>query len=165
MTARPRVRLTRGAMAAVILFAACTPAAPSAGPSAAVPASGSAPAATPGRTSIATPVATLPGGLEPRSGRPALVNGEAAACIPLCGQGRVAGGRLPAGRYQTEWFFGGYMTLETDGTWKRGEDSNGELGLPHLRKCDGCVSAGRAVRHATFPRINLFDGLGQIAVE
>lgn len=37
---------------------------------------------------------------------------------------------LPAGRYQTEWFFGGYMTLQTDGTWERGEDSNGELGLP-----------------------------------
>ena len=37
---------------------------------------------------------------------------------------------LPAGRYQTEWFFGGYMTLQTDGTWERGEDSNGQLGLP-----------------------------------
>ena len=68
--------------------------------------------------------------LEARSGRPALVDGEAAACIPVCGVGRVAGGRLPVGRYQTEWFFGGYMTIETDGTWERGEDSNGELSVP-----------------------------------
>jgi hypothetical protein len=75
-------------------------------------------------------MATLPGGLEARPGRPAYVDGEAAACVPLCGKGRVAGGMLPAGRYQTEWFFGGYMTIETDGSWERSEDSDGELSLP-----------------------------------
>ena len=69
-------------------------------------------------------------GLEVRHGRPPLVNGEAAACIPLCGRGRLALGSLPAGRYQTEWFFGGYMTIETDGTWQRSEDSDGELSIP-----------------------------------
>ena len=82
-------------------------------------------------TPIATPTAPpLPGSLELRPGRPDLVDGEAAACIPECGVGRVAGGSLAAGRYQTEWFFGGYMTIETDGTWTLGEDSNAELSLP-----------------------------------
>ena len=57
-----------------------------------------------------------PGGLEERPGRPALVDGEAASCIPMCGEGRVAGGQLPQGLYQTQWFFGGYMTVESDGT-------------------------------------------------
>lgn len=111
---------TRRAPAALIilLLAACTSGAPGAAPT--------SPAAEP----TVTPGATLPGGLESRMGRPALVDGEAAACIPGCAVGRVEGGMLPVGRYQTEWFFGGYMTLETDGSWDRGEDSNGELGLP-----------------------------------
>ena len=60
---------------------------------------------------------------------PDLVDGEAAACIPTCGAGRVAGGELPAGRYQTKVFFGGYMTVESDGSWPLSEDSNGELSL------------------------------------
>lgn len=71
-----------------------------------------------------------PGSLDPRPGRPELVSGEAAACVPGCGVGRVAGGRLPEGRYQTRWFFGGFMTVETDGTWSLTEDSNAELSLP-----------------------------------
>ena len=84
------------------------------------------------------PRATRVNGLAPRPGRPPLLGGEAAACIPLCGVGRVEGGSLPIGRYQTEWFFGGYMTIEMDGTWKRGEDSNGELGLP-IAAADGAA--------------------------
>src|SRR5688500_11094122 len=98
-------------------------------------ASSNTPDATPTASGAATgtgvPTATaLPGGLEPRRGVAALVNGEAAACVPRCGVGRVADGPLPAGRYQTGWFFGGYMTIETDGTWTLGEDSNAELSLP-----------------------------------
>jgi hypothetical protein len=58
------------------------------------------------------------------------VDEEAAGCIPTCGVGRVAGGQLPGGRYQTQWFFGGYMTLESDGTWPLTEDSNAELSMP-----------------------------------
>ena len=85
----------------------------------------------PTSTTIPTATATpLPGGLELRPGNPELVDGEAAACIPECGVGRVAGGALEGGRYQSEWFFGGYMTIETDGTWTLGEDSNAELSLP-----------------------------------
>lgn len=78
----------------------------------------------------ATAAAALPGGLLPRPGLPPLVDGEAAACIPGCGIGRVANVDLPAGRYQTAWFFGGFMTLEIDGsTWSIREDSNGELAI------------------------------------
>ena len=112
---------------AAALLAACTstpgltPAATTAAPA--------SPAPETSATATATPEPTLPGGLEPRAGRPPLVDGQVAACIPLCGEGGVSGGMLPAGRYQTEWFFGGYMTLETDGTWPRGEDNNGELVL------------------------------------
>jgi hypothetical protein len=85
----------------------------------------------PSQTPDPTPLATaLPGGLDLRPGRPALVDGEAAACVPGCGAGRVAGGQLAEGRYQTEWFFGGYMTIDTDGTWRLTEDSNAELSLP-----------------------------------
>jgi hypothetical protein len=113
----------------MLLVAACTSAPPSAAPTDASKGPGAAPT-TEAAEPTGTPLPTLPGGLELRIARPPLVDGEAAACIPGCGVGRAEGGMLPAGRYQTEWFFGGYMTVETDGTWKRGEDSNGELGLP-----------------------------------
>jgi hypothetical protein len=85
------------------------------------------PAAT--RTAQAS-AAPIPGDLKPRQGVPALVDGEAAECVPRCGVGHIAGGALPNGRYQTRWFFGGYMTVTTDGTWNLGEDSNAELSLP-----------------------------------
>jgi hypothetical protein len=113
-----------------MVVAACSGTAPTDAPS--VPAGSAAPTDPPAPTAAATTtaVATLPGGLEVRHGRPAFVDGEAAACVPLCGKGRVAGGKLPAGRYQTQWFFGGYMTFETDGTWELSEDSDGELSLP-----------------------------------
>ena len=39
------------------------------------------------------------------------------------------GGYLPVGHYQTKWFFGGYMTLESDDTWPIAEDSTAELSL------------------------------------
>lgn len=123
MGARPRF----ATVLAAALLAACT-SAPATSP-AATTAAPVSPAPETSATATATPEPTLPGGLEPRAGRPPLVDGQVAACIPLCGEGRTEGGMLPAGRYQTEWFFGGYMTLETDGTWPRGEDSNGELGI------------------------------------
>jgi hypothetical protein len=110
-----------------------SPTAPSAVPSVVerTAAAGSVPPAVPATpASGGTAAPTLPDGLAVRPGRPALVDGEAAACIPGCAVGRAAGGKVPAGRYQTEWFFGGYMTIETDGSWQRTEDSNGELSLP-----------------------------------
>lgn len=126
---RPDDRAALRALTLAAAVAACGGAAPAAS----IPrpnASPTAASAPPTGVVTGAPHPTLPRGLELRGGRPALVNGEAAACIPLCGEGRVAGGKLPEGRYQTEWFFGGYMTLETDGTWVRDEDSNGELSLP-----------------------------------
>ena len=110
-------------LVATVMFAVLT----ACGQSTPTGSASTAPTATPVPTPTATP---LPGGLELRPGNPELVDGEAAACIPGCGVGRVAGGSLAAGRYQTEWFFGGYMTIETDGTWTLGEDSNAELSLP-----------------------------------
>ena len=122
-------RPTVAALALAGALAACSGAAPSATPTR--PSVAATPRTTPSAAApSATPLATLPDGLELRAGRPPLVAGEAAACIPLCAAGRVAGGTLPAGRYQTEWFFGGYMTIKTDGTWERTEDSDGELSLP-----------------------------------
>ena len=117
-------------LATLFLVAACSTPSPSSPSADALATSGrtSTTSAPPSLQPTAAP--TLPDRLEPRPGRPDLVAGEAAPCVPICGQGRVAGGTLPAGRYQTAWFFGGYMTLESDGTWERTEDSNGELSLP-----------------------------------
>ncbi len=127
----PSVLAVRRALASLVIcfVAACSPGPPSVAPADASIGPSAAPTATTVEPTV-TPGPTLPGGLAARPGLPPLVDGEAAACIPGCAVGRVEGGLLPAGRYQTEWFFGGYMTVETDGTWKRGEDSNGELGLP-----------------------------------
>ncbi len=93
-------------------------------PSSQTPSAGGSPlAASPSPTS-----APLPSGLAARPGLPALVNGQAAACLPLCAQGLARPGALPIGtRYQTEWFFGGYMTLAFDAAWTAIEDSTGEL--------------------------------------
>ena len=72
----------------------------------------------------------LEGGLEPRPDLPELEDGEVTGCIPLCGPaGLTVPGPLPANEvYQTELFFGGYMTFTptVDG-WQGLEDSNGEL--------------------------------------
>ena len=35
--------------------------------------------------------------------------------------------RPSSGAYQTQWFFGGYMTLRTERAWTGLEDSTGEL--------------------------------------
>ena len=114
---------------AAILLTGC--AGTGSSPSASLNTAQPGPTASPAATRSAAPSATvLPGGLALRPGLPPLVDGEAAACVPGCGLGREAGGALPAGRYQTRWFFGGYMTIETDGTWSLGEDSNAELSLP-----------------------------------
>jgi hypothetical protein len=68
-------------------------------------------------------------GLEPRPDLPPLVEGEADSCLPLCIAGLVVPGPMPAGQYQTVWFFGGYMTIELDGSWTGIEDSTGEFKL------------------------------------
>jgi hypothetical protein len=73
------------------------------------------------------PVSTS--GLKPRASLPPLVEGEADACLPLCAAGLVRPGPIPAGKYQTLWFFGGYMTVELDGSWTGIEDSTGEFKL------------------------------------
>jgi hypothetical protein len=65
--------------------------------------------------------------LAPRPDLPPLVEGELAACLPLCAKGRVVPGDLPLGTYQTQWFFGGYMTLSFERAWTGLEDSTGEL--------------------------------------
>ncbi len=72
-------------------------------------------------------VSEPPTALEDRPHLPELVDGEAAACLPLCVSGLTQPGVLPAGTYQTVWFFGGYMTIELDGSWTGIEDSNGEF--------------------------------------
>lgn len=81
----------------------------------------------PAPTSSESAATVLPSGLEDRSDLPDLVNGEADACLPLCAVGLSRPGELPIGKYQTQWFFGGYMTLELDGAWTAIEDSTGEL--------------------------------------
>ncbi|HLC05835.1 MAG TPA: hypothetical protein VJK02_22600 [Anaerolineales bacterium] len=50
-------------------------------------------------------------------------------CVPACVQGLVRPGPLPAGEYQTQWFFGGRMQVTLDGDWTSGEDSSGEFKL------------------------------------
>jgi hypothetical protein len=73
---------------------------------------------------------TLPDGLELRDGLPALVNGEADPCLPLCVHRWAEAGPFTVGeRYQTRLFFGGYMTLTPTRPLAGGEDSTGELGL------------------------------------
>jgi hypothetical protein len=57
------------------------------------------------------------------------MNGEAAACIPLCVTGRINDRELPAARYQTLWFFNGAMTVDLDTPWALWEDSTGEFSL------------------------------------
>jgi hypothetical protein len=80
--------------------------------------------------SPAPEVSILPGGLEPRPGLPALVAGEADPCLPRCVRGSSEAGPFTVGRrYQTRWFFGGYMTITAERAWLGDEDSTGELSL------------------------------------
>lgn len=72
---------------------------------------------------------TSPSALEPRPKLPPPVDGEAAACLPLCATGRVANRQIPAGIYQTWWFFGGLVTMDLDTPWKLWEDSTGEFSM------------------------------------
>ena len=71
--------------------------------------------------------------LESRDDLPPLESGEVAACVDLCGEpwlyGRVTPGQIPSGRYQTRWFFGGYMTINVGPGWSSLEDSTAELHL------------------------------------
>jgi hypothetical protein len=70
------------------------------------------------------------GTLEPRPNVPKLHDGEAAACLPGCVHGLATPGPLePGTRYQTRWFFGGYMTVQPHAAWGGREDSSGELKL------------------------------------
>lgn len=68
----------------------------------------------------------LPKGLTERPDLPPLKDGQVAACVPECTNGRVVPD-IPLGPYQTEWFFGGYMTLTFDAVWTPVEDSAGEF--------------------------------------
>jgi hypothetical protein len=52
---------------------------------------------------------------------------EIRGCVPQCVAGITEPGDLPAGEYQTEWFFGGEMLLTFDAGWTSGEDSTGEF--------------------------------------
>jgi len=79
----------------------------------------------------------MPGGLEARPGLP-LIDGEATGCVPACEEyGTAQGGRLPTGHYQTKWFFSGFMTIESDGSWPISEDSTAELSLVVREGPDG----------------------------
>ena len=57
-------------------------------------------------------------------------------CIPECSHGLTNPGALPAGRYQTSFFFGGAMTLILGPGWSSGEDSTGELSLSRTDRPD-----------------------------
>lgn len=121
---RQNARLGHGAFL-VLAIAACSPAAPSTAPSAATTVT-VAPSAPP----TPTPRPTLPNGLTHRPGLPILVDGEVAGCLPLCATGWSEAGPFGvAERYQTKWFFGGYMTVTPGRPWDGGEDSTGELGM------------------------------------
>jgi hypothetical protein len=89
--------------------------------------SGNDSAATPSATASTVAGSASGSGLAPRPDLPPLAKGELAACLPLCAKGRVVPGDLPLGAYQTQWFFGGYMTLRTERAWTGLEDSTGEL--------------------------------------
>jgi hypothetical protein len=69
---------------------------------------------------------SMPDGLTQRADLPPLVDGQAAACVPACTDGRVVP-QIAAGPYQTQWFFGGYMKLAFDEPWSGVEDSAGEF--------------------------------------
>ena len=45
------------------------------------------------------------------------MDGEAAACLPLCATGGISDRELPAATYQTQWFFNGAMTIDLDTPW------------------------------------------------
>ena len=83
-----------------------------------------------------TSATTSPAGLEPRPELPPLVDGEAAACLPLCATGRINDRELPAARYQTQWFFNGAMTVDLDTPWALWEDSTGEFSLGQVEDPD-----------------------------
>lgn len=68
----------------------------------------------------------LPDGLTKRPELPPLLNGQVAACVPACTEGRLVP-QIPTGLYQTQWFFGGFMTLRFEPSWTGIEDSAGEL--------------------------------------
>jgi hypothetical protein len=108
----------------VISAAACSSTGRSepSGPPAGVP--------TPTAPPTGTPTPWMPAGLEHRPALPALVDGEVDACLPLCARGHADAGPFEVGvRYQTKWFFGGYMTITPARPLAGGEDSTGELGV------------------------------------
>ena len=118
--------MVRRALVLLVFVGACSPAAQTGSPSAVAP---STIVTTQASTAAPTPTA-LPNGLESRYGLPALVDGEADPCLPLCLTGISGAGPFEVGvRYQTKWFFGGYMTITPARPWDGGEDSTGELSL------------------------------------
>ena len=115
------------ALLAAVLVAGCSSSAPTAPPSTFAPTD--APATEHGATTgpTATP---LPNGLAYRPGMPELVDGEANSCLPLCRAKVATAGPFEIGvRYQTKYFFGGYLTVTPMREWQGGEDSTGELGF------------------------------------
>ena len=118
--------MVRRASVLLLLVGACSPAAQTASPPAVAPST----IATPNAPTAAPTPTALPNGLESRYGLPELVDGEADPCLPLCLTGISKAGPFEVGvRYQTKWFFGGYMTVTPARPWDGGEDSTGELSL------------------------------------
>ena len=64
------------------------------------------------------------------------MDGEAAACLPLCATGGINDRELPAATYQTLWFFNGAMTIDLDTPWALSEDSTGEFSLGQVEDPD-----------------------------
>lgn len=116
------------AIAAVLAIAACGDGSSGAQADPSRTSTGSAPASS--------PTTALPGGLEPRPDLPPLVDGEAAACLPLCATGGIGDSELPAASYQTLWFFNGAMTINLDTPWALSEDSTGEFSLGQVEDPD-----------------------------
>jgi hypothetical protein len=116
------------ALAVLILVstAACSSAPLSPPPAATFP-----PAASPALGPTATPSPIVPGGLMDRPRLPDLVDGEADPCLPLCATGLTRPNRVlnPGSRYQTTWFFGGYMTVTPTIGITILEDSTGSLAI------------------------------------
>jgi len=121
---RPAGRLQAWVAFLAVFAVACS----STGPS--EPSGSLAGAATPTAPLTGTPAPSLPAGLLDRPALPALIEGEADPCLPLCARGHAEAGPFEVGvRYQTKWFFGGYMTITPARALAGGEDSTGELGV------------------------------------
>lgn len=89
------------------------------------------------RTAAAAPTSTTAGASVrvPVSASPT-ASVSLRGCVPECSEGLTRPGELPAGRYQTQFFFGGAMTLVLGPGWSSTEDSTGELSLSRSDRPD-----------------------------